>query len=96
MIKSIRSLGFSKVANGYVDRLDQMEKLKEIANRQNYPHKIAELKKKVQEQYDFWNLKNPSQKLEDITKDVIFIKSQRESDLNRQRIDELMDKYGLK
>ena len=53
MIKSIRSLGFSKVANGYVDRLDQMEKLKEIANRQNYPHKVTELKKKVQEQYDF-------------------------------------------
>ena len=36
------------------------------------------------------------QKLEEITKDVIFIKSQRESDLNRQRIDELIDKYGLK
>jgi hypothetical protein len=62
MIKSIRSLGFSKVANGYVDRLDQMEKLKEIANRQNYPHKVTELKKKVQEQYDFWNLKSSSLK----------------------------------
>jgi hypothetical protein len=95
MTKSIKSLGISKIANGYVNRLDQMEKLKEIANRQNYPHKIKQLSAKIQEEYNFWSLKNPSQKLEDITKDVIFIKSQRESDLNRQRIDELMDKYGL-
>jgi hypothetical protein len=96
MTKSIKSLGISKIANGYVNRLDQMEKLKEIANRQNYPHKIKQLSAKIQEEYNFWSLKNPSQKLEDITKDVIFIKSQRESDLNRQRIDELIEKYGLK
>ena len=93
MIKSIRSLGFSKIANGYVDRLDQMEKLKEIANRQNYPHKVTELKKKVQEQYDFWNLKSSSQRLDDLTRDLIFIKSQTDSSLNKERIDELMSKY---
>ena len=96
MAKSIKSLGISKIANGYVNRLDQMEKLKEIANRQNYPHKVKQLSAKIQEEYNFWNLKNPSQKLEDITKDLIFIKSQRDSDLNRQRIDELIEKYGLK
>ena len=96
MVKSIKSLGISKIANGYVNRLDQMEKLKEIANRQNYPHKVKQLSAKIQEEYNFWNLKNPSQKLEDITKDLIFIKSQRDSDPNRQRIDELIEKYGLK
>jgi len=96
MAKSIKSLSISKIANGYVNRLDQMEKLKEIANRQNYPHKVKQLSAKIQEEYNFWNLKNPSQKLEDITKDLIFIKSQRDSDLNRQRIDELIEKYGLK
>jgi len=96
MAKSIKSLGISKIANGYVNRLDQMEKLKEIANRQNYPHKVKQLSAKIQEEYNFWNLKNPSQKLEDITKDLIFIKSQRDSDPNRQRIDELIEKYGLK
>ena len=93
MAKSIKSLGISKIANGYVNRLDQMEKLKEIANRQNYPHKITELKKKVQEQYDFWNLKSSSQRLDDLTRDLIFIKSQRDSDFNKERIDELMSKY---
>ena len=93
MAKSIKSLGISKIANGYVNRLDQMEKLKEIANRQNYPHKITELKKKVQEQYDFWNLKSSSQRLDDLTRDLIFIKSQTDSSLNKERIDELMSKY---
>jgi hypothetical protein len=93
MTKSIKSLGISKIANGYVNRLDQMEKLKEIANRQNYPHKIVELKKKVQEQYDFWNLKSSSQRLDDLTRDLIFIKSQTDSSLNKERIDELMSKY---
>jgi hypothetical protein len=96
MTKSIKLLGLNKIANSYVNRLDQFEKLKEIANRKNYPHKVKQLSAKIQNEYDFWNLKNPSQKLEDITKDLIFIKSQRESDLNRERIDELIEKYGLK
>jgi hypothetical protein len=73
-----------------------MEKLKELANRRNYPYKVTELKKKVQEQYDFWNLKNPSRKLEDLTRDLIFIKSIKEPNLDKERIDILIEKYGLK
>ena len=96
MAKSINLLGLNKTANSYVNRLDQFEELKEIANRNNYPHKVKQLSAKIQNEYDFWNTKNPSQKLEDITKDIIFIKSQRESDFNRERIDELIEKYGLK
>ncbi len=96
MKKSIKSLGLSKIANSYVDRMDQMEKLKEIANRKNYPHKVKQLSAKIQEEYNFWNLKNPSQKLEDITKDLIFIKSIKEPALDKVRIDELIEKYGLK
>ena len=96
MTKSIKLLGLNKTANSYVNRLEQFDKLKEIANRNNYPHKVKLLTEKIQNEYNFWNLKNPSRKLEDITKDVIFIKSQRESDLNRKRIDELREKYGLK
>ena len=93
MKKSISQSGFSKIANTQVNRLEQFDKLKEIANRNNYPHKITELKKKVQEQYDFWNLKNHSQRLDDLTRDLIFIKSQTDSNLNKERIDELMKKY---
>jgi hypothetical protein len=96
MKKSFKQLGLTKVTDKFVDRLDQMEKLKELANRKNYPHKVKQLQSKIQSEYDFWNAKNPSQKLEDITKDVIFIQSQIESNLDRERIDILMEKYGLK
>lgn len=96
MRKSISQLGFSKIANTQVNRLEQFDKLKEIANRKNYPHKVKQLTAKVQEEYDFWNLKNPSRKLEDITRDLIFIKSIREPSLSKERIDELIEKYGLK
>ncbi len=96
MKKSIKNLGLSKIANSYVGRMDQMEKLKEIANRKNYPYKVKQLSAKIQEEYNFWNLKNPSQKLEDITKDLIFIKSQVHDNLDTKRIDVLIEKYGLK
>jgi hypothetical protein len=93
MKKSISQLGFSKIANTQVNRLEQFDKLKEIANRNNYPYKVTELKKKIQEQYDFWNLKSPSQRLDDLNRDLIFIKSQTDSNLDKERIDELMKKY---
>ena len=96
MKKSISQLGFSKIANTQVNRLEQFDKLKEIANRNNYPHKIKQLSAKIQEEYDFWNAKNPSRKLEDLTKDLIFIKSQVRDNLNKERVDELIEKYGLK
>jgi len=96
MRKSISQLGFSKIANTQVNRLEQFDKLKEIANRNNYPHKIKQLTAKVQEEYNFWNLKNSSRKLEDITRDLIFIKSIREPILDKGRINELIEKYGLK
>ena len=96
MKNSFKNLGLSKVANSFTGKLDQMEKLKEIANRNNYPHKIKQLSAKIQEEYNFWNLKNPSQKLEDITKDLIFIKSQTKDSFNKERIDVLIEKYGLK
>jgi len=96
MRNSFKQLGLSKIANTQVSRLEQFDKLKEIANRNNYPYKIKQLTAKIQEEYDFWNLKSPSRKLEDITKDLIFIKSIKEPTLSKVRIDELIEKYGLK
>lgn len=96
MKKAISQSGFSKIANTQVSRLEQFDKLKEIANRNNYPHKVKQLTAKIQEEYNFWNLKNPSRKLEDITKDLIFIKSIKDPTLSKERIDELIEKYGLK
>jgi hypothetical protein len=96
MRNSFKQLGLSKIANTQVNRLEQFDKLKEIANRNNYPYKVKQLTAKIQEEYDFWNLKNPSRKLEDITKDLTFIKSIKEPTLSKVRIDELIEKYGLK
>jgi hypothetical protein len=96
--KSIKYLGLTRVANSYVDRLDKFEKLKEVANRKNYPYKVKLLHKKISEEFDFWDQKKNSseKKLEDLKKDLIFIESQINiSDFNKERIDLLMSKYGF-
>lgn len=85
------------MANGYVNRLEQAQKLKEIANRKNYPHKVKLLYEKISTEYDFWNQKENSseQKLDDLNRDLIFIESQINiSEFNKDRIDLLMTKYG--
>lgn len=98
MNKLIKHLGLTRIANSYVSRLDQASKLKEIANRNNYPYKVKLLHEKITREFDFWNRKENSfeKKLEDIEKDLIFIESQiNVSDLNKKRIDLLMSKYGF-
>lgn len=97
MTKLLKQLGLSKVANSYVNRLDQAKKLREIANRSNYTYKVKVLWERVSSEYDFWNQKeNPSeQKLADVDRDLIFIESQiNQSEFNKERIDLLMSKYG--
>lgn len=94
-MKSFKHSGISKTTDKLVSRLDQLEKLKEIANRKNYPYRVKQLHTRIQEEFDFWNKKGPSAKLLDIKKDLIFIESQTNSDmLNKQRIDLLLEKYG--
>jgi hypothetical protein len=96
MKKSISQLGFSKIANTQINRLEQFDKLKEIANRNNYPHKLKQLTARIIEEFNFWSKKNNSNKLEDLKKDLNFIQSIREPILGKERISELIDKYGLK
>lgn len=96
MKKSISELGFSRIANTQVNRLEQFDKLKEIANRKNYPHKVKLLTEKVQNEFNFWAKKNHSNRLADIEKDLKFIQSQVNEATNKSRIDLLMEKYGLK
>lgn len=86
--------GYSKIADSYINKLDQFQKLKDIANKKNYPHKIKLLQSRIQEEYNFWLAKEPSQKLLDIKKDLTFIQSQSNSHYNKDRIDILMEKYG--
>jgi hypothetical protein len=90
-----KHLGVNKIADKLVGRLEQFEKLKEIANRKNYPHKIKLLEEKIEEQHTFWKRKDHSQRLLDLEKDLTFIRSQKqECSLDKQRIDLLIEKYG--
>ncbi len=98
MNKLLKHLGLSRIANSYVDRLDQSERLKKIANRNNYPYKVKLLHEKISQEFKFWNQKKNSfeKKLADLDKDLIFIESQINiSDFNKERIDLLMSKYGF-
>lgn len=95
----MQRLGLTRTANSYVNRLDQAQKLRDIANRNNYPYKVKVLCEKINSEYDFWNQKeNPSsEKLADLDRDLIFIESQiNVSSFNKERIDLLMSKYGCK
>lgn len=97
MTNLLKRLGLTRTANSYVNRLEQAQKLKEIANRKNYPHKVKLLYEKISNEYDFWNQKeNPSEeKLVDLDKDLIFIESQiNVHEFNKEKIDLLMSKYG--
>jgi len=96
MKKSISQLGFSKIANTQINRLEQFDKLKEIANRNNYPHKVKLLTEKIQNEFNFWVKKNNSNRLADLEKDLIFIKSVKDPILSKDRINMLIEKYGLK
>lgn len=99
MNKSIRQAGLSRTADSYVKRLEQAQKLREIANRSNYPHKVLVLYKKIKEECEFWEQKqNPSpEKLEDLHRDFNFIAPQvNATPTDKDRIDMLMNKYGCK
>lgn len=94
-MKSFKQLALNKTADKIVSQLDHFAKLKEIANRKNYPWKISQLHTKIEEEYNLWKRKEPSQKLLDLEKDLIFIRSQlQECSVDKQRIDLLMEKYG--
>jgi hypothetical protein len=85
----------SRLADKLVNDSDRFKKLQEFGNRKNYPNKVKRLSAKILEEFNFWSKKNPSQKLIDLKKDLTFIQSITEPTLNKDRIDILMDKYGL-
>lgn len=83
-----------------LSRLDQFNKLREVANKKSYPYKVDQIYAKVLEEHKFWTQKqsiNPSAlKLADLQKDLIFIESQlNNSNPNKERIDILAEKYSI-
>ena len=71
----IRFLGFKKTSDKILRDLDRIEELKKIANRDNYPHKLEKLKKRLTEEFKFWMAKGPSNRLTDIEKDIKTVSS---------------------
>jgi hypothetical protein len=86
----------NRVADKLISDSDRFKRLQELGNRKNYPNKVKRLTAKITEEHDFWSKKNPSQKLEDLKRDLTFIQSTKEPSLSKDRIDTLMEKYGLK
>lgn len=93
---SLKNLGLGKAANKLVDRLDSFEKLKQVANKNNYPHKLKKLFERLTEEKDFWSRKGESPKLLDIQRDLNFITSQiGEERIDRVKVDSLIQKYPI-
>ena len=92
----LKSLGLGKSANKMVEKLDSFEKLKQVANKNNYPFKIKRLFERLTEEFDFWSRKGESPKLQDIEKDLNFIISQiGEERIDRVKVDSLVQKYPI-
>lgn len=93
------SQALSKLADKLLGGKDKFEKLKEIGNRQNYPHKVQKLKDRLNEEFRFWMAKGPSNRLNDIEKDikqVVGLLNKNEfSQEEKVRINELVQKYPI-
>jgi hypothetical protein len=93
---SLKNLGLGKAANKLVDRLDSFEKLKQVANKNNYPFKLKKLFERLTEEQDFWSRKGESPKLLDIQKDLNFITTQiGEERIDKVKVDSLLQKYPI-
>lgn len=94
------SSSLNRAGDKLLSRLDQFSKLREIANKRNYPYKIDQIHKKVSEEYEFWTRKQFTNtsvfKLVDLKEDLKFIESQLNgNDINKHRVDILAEKYNI-
>lgn len=94
------STSLDQATNKLLSRLDQFNKLREIANKKNYPYKVNQIHAKVLEEYKFWTRKESintsTVKLADLRKDLIFIESQLNTpDVDKKRVDILAEKYNI-
>ena len=93
------SQALSKLADKLLGSKDKFEKLKEIGNKQNYPHKVQKLKDRLNEEFRFWMAKGPSNRLNDIEKDIKqvagLLNKNEFSQEEKARINELVQKYPI-
>jgi hypothetical protein len=83
-------------ADKFIKQMELMKKLSDIAGRKDYPGKIRRIREKLVEEINLFERKNPSQRLEDLKKDLTFIELQRDAEeFDKERIDLLIDKYSI-
>lgn len=90
----------SRLADKLLSGKSKYDELKEIANRQNYPHKVQKLKERLTEDLKFWIAKGASNRLADIEKDIRYISgvlNKKEfTKQEKEKIDELIKKHPIK
>ena len=94
------STSLDQATTKLLSRLDQFNRLREIANKKNYPYKVNQIHAKVLEEYKFWTRKESittsTTKLADLRKDLIFIESQLSTqNYNKEKVDILAEKYSI-
>lgn len=95
-MRSLKELGLGKAATKMVEHLDSFEKLKQVANKHNYPFKLKKLLERLTEESDFWSRKGESPKLLDIQKDLNFVITQIGEDrIDRVKVDQMVQKYPI-
>ena len=93
------SQALSKLADKLLSGKSGFDRLKEIGNRHNYPHKVQKLKERLTEDLRFWVAKGPSNRLADIEKDIKYISNllgkQEFTKQEKEKIDELIKKHPI-
>ena len=82
-----------RLADKLVSDSNRFKKLQEFGNRKNYPNKVEQLRKKIEEQYNLFLKKESSSKLLDLKRDLDFINTQTNTNFNKEKIDSLVGKY---
>jgi hypothetical protein len=93
-----------KLAGKWLKKQDKFQALKEIGQRGDWKAKAKKCHDKLSVEYKFWIMKADSSgrnlRLKDIVQDVAFVNSiETKSEISSrelQRLDEMMQKYGLK
>ena len=83
----------NRVADKLLNDSDRFKRLQELGNRKNYPNKIEQLRKKIEEQYNLFLKKESSSKLLDLKRDLDFINTQTNTNFSKEKIDSLVGKY---
>lgn len=96
---NLKFLGIERVSNKILKGLEQADKLKKIATKEDYNYKVTKLRIRLTNEYKFWMQKGPSARLDDIEKDINFLNSLRGKTTllveEKSRINLLVAKYSI-